>query len=451
MKFPEDAPLITEFLSQICPNSEIRDKKNIRTAESLMNGKLILKNFTPNKVHSSLIEGDSKRTFYRDIHALSDDMNGNLFNYFKNMQKISQFRMERSGFIAIDEHINSHCSDNIESVSYFYSTSHKKPIMGQSMISAHYYDQKIEFPIGFSFYRRKEELQKYGLEHTHKKKNEIFRDIIDKLCTLENCPDTILMDSYFMTKENARHLNQHDLIFVSRIKRNWKGTYNHRSMNMTELCSTIPINDFQLTSVNNSKTKKVRGYYCAVRDIYFRGIGPLRVVFVDASRFISSDGTLITNDPDLLDDSIESEQTSETVSHFHVFVTNQLSESAENILSANTLRWTIETGYRTLNQGFELAKCQFRSVAVQYCFIGLTFFCYWFLLLLQIQRLHGYNGRISTCFSRIIASYEDYLNDCYRKSCKKMEDRAKNESHARAIYFRYYFSELSQEFRPLEV
>lgn len=117
MKFPEDAPLITEFLSQICPNSEIRDKKNIRTAESLMNGKLILKNFTPNKVHSSLIEGDSKRTFYRDIHALSDDMNGNLFNYFKNMQNISQFRMERSGFIAIDEHINSHCSDNIEGVS----------------------------------------------------------------------------------------------------------------------------------------------------------------------------------------------------------------------------------------------------------------------------------------------------------------------------------------------
>ena len=125
--------------------------------------------------------------------------------------------------------------------------------------------------------------------------------------------------------------------FMSRLKRDRKGTYNHRSMNMTELCSTIPLNDFQLTRVNYSKTKKVRSYYCAVRDIFFSGIGSLRVVFVDASRFISSVGTLITNDSDLLDDSIESELTSKAVSHFHVFVTNQLSESAENILSTYTL------------------------------------------------------------------------------------------------------------------
>ena len=90
---------------------------------------------------------------------------------------------------------------------------------------------------------------------------------------------------------------------------------------------------------------------------------------------------------------------------------------------------------------------------------GSPILLYWidvFLLLVfalasKIQRSHGYSGRISTCFSRIIASYEDYLNDCFRTSCKKMEDRAINESHARAIYFRYYFSELSQEFRPLEV
>jgi transposase len=377
-------------------------------------------------------------------------MNQGMFSYFQNLQNIQTFRMKRSGFISIDEHISSHCSDNIEGVSYFYSTSHKKPILGQFMISAHYYGTKIEYPVDFSFYRRKEELQKYELEHLHKKKNELFREIVGKLSTLDNCPDTILMDSYYMTKENARYLDQLDKKFVSRIKRNWKGTYNHHSMNMTELCRSIPLPDFHLTYVKNPKTKKVHGYYTAVRNIFFSGIGTLRVVFVDASRFISSDGTLITNDRYLLDNSMQSGSDSGSVTHFHIFVTNQLSESAENILNAYSIRWTIETGYRTLNQAFSLGKCQYQSVALQYCFIGLTFLCYWFLLWLQIYHMPGHRGRISTCFSKIKADYFDYLIDCYEKSRTLIQDLAIKEPYAHVLYSRYYVSLFSEEFCTLE-
>jgi hypothetical protein len=205
-----------------------------------------------------------------------------------------------------------------------------------------------------------------------------------------------------------------------------------------------------LTYVKNPKTKKVHGYYTAVRNVFFSGIGTLRVVFVDASRFISSDGTLLTNDRYLLNNSMQSGTNSGVVTHFHIFVTNQLFDSAEKILNAYTIRWTIETGYRTLNQDFSLEKCQFQSVAIQYCFIGLTFLSYWFLLWLQIHNMPGYRGRISTCFSKIKAAYSEYLIDCYEKSRTSMRDLAMKEPYAQILYRRYYISKFSEGFCTLE-
>lgn len=128
----------------------------------------------------------------------------------------------------MDEHVIPHSSDDIEGAGYFYSTTENKSILGMSLIMMHYYDAGKEYPVFFKYYRKKDELAKWHKEEEFREKNEIARDLIERMCALPNAPSTFLMDSYFMTKENVKILKKHGKHYVSRPKRNWIATYLHK-------------------------------------------------------------------------------------------------------------------------------------------------------------------------------------------------------------------------------
>jgi len=386
MKILDSHSICRDFLKELTRDRSIVTDREFKTIETLINGIITQENPSPNKIHDEVVKGASKRTFYRNIHRLASQMPTMYSKFISSVQENTELKMQKSGYLSIDEHIVPHSSQKMEGVDYFYSTTANGQKLGHSLITTHYFGGSVEYPVRFQFYRRKQELERWDKLDLYNKKNAIAREQLGKVFALPRSPKTILMDSFFMTKDNCKFLQKHDKSYISRPRRNWKCTYQHKKQSLTDLFENIPEDEFTLTTVKNPKTKKTKQYLTATRNVFFSKIGTHRVVFVKDPN---------PKEKDLFQNA-EKSKSSKGVK-FRVFVTNDMSLSAGEILSIYSLRWTIETGYRDMSQNLGLHGCKWRELSGQYCFIGLTFLCYIFLVWArQASLLNRYNSSLKT-------------------------------------------------------
>lgn len=401
MKFLESHELVNKFVRKYVNSA--RDKENVvsKVVGALITGTILLGNSSPNKIQQSMVTAPSKSTFYRNIHRLASEMPDLYKQVLTRIQADKRLMMRSDGFLSLDEHVIPHSSDKMEGVDWFYSTTEDRPILGLSAITMHYYRNDVEYPVTFEFYRRLKELQEQGGEEKFKEKNFIARELLTEVCQLPGAPKVILMDSFFMTKENVTLLKKLGRDYVSRPKKNWKCNIDHKKHSMEEVFESIPVSEFQTIEIVNPKTGKTRKERVATKDVFFPKIGMHRVVFIDCTpKDEREEGT---------DDAEMIETT--TGRKFRLFVTNVLTWDAATILTHYAVRWTIETSYRDMSQDLNLHGCKWRQLDGQYCFIALTFACYLFLMWAKIHGLlMGYNDELQTVGQMKVA-FEHYCQD----------------------------------------
>nr|MDO8114690.1 transposase [Candidatus Sigynarchaeota archaeon] len=78
-----------------------------------------------------------------------------------------------------------------------------------------------------------------------------------------------------------------------------------------------------------------------------------------------------------------------------------------------SLRWTIETNYRDMNQHLSFDRCMWRELSAQYFFIALTFLCYLFLAWAKVYAfLARYNSKLRT-LGELKKGFIHYCRDQY--------------------------------------
>ena len=367
-----------EFIDLSLGN-QFQDQPDIpMVLNELLIGKIIEEHPSAHKSFMEVIEHEgSERTFYRRIATLANQMPTLYPQVFSHIQQDQKLRMKKDGVLVLDEHILPHTSKNIEGVGSFYSTEKKGVELGLSMLMVYYYCNGVEYPVEMNFYRKQEELQLKGIKNQFQEKNPLAMQLITKVLQNPNTPKNIVMDSFFMTKNNIKLLNPYNIRYVSRPKRSWNCTYDHHKQNLTEMYLSIPLSEFEQTEVKNGKTKKKKRYLTAIRDVFFAGIGTQRVIFINHDIAPEASDDWDSRDP--------CEET-ESGRRFRVFVSNAMDWDAQAILELYALRWTIETSFREMSQNLALHGCKWQTLSGQYCFIALTFLCYLFLMW---AKLHG--------------------------------------------------------------
>ena len=441
MKFLESHELVSAFVKKYI-NANRNDEDIVgKLIGALITGTILLDKPSPNKIHAEVVAGDGKGTFYKDIHQLADEMPERFGEIFKSLQEDPKIAMKSDGVLVLDEHIIPHSSEDMEGVSWFHSTSEDKKILGMSAITLHYYRRGIEYPVDYWFYRRWEELQKWHAEQEYNEKNEIARTLLKKACSMPGCPNVVVMDSFFMSKENILVLKEYHKKYVSRPKRNWTCVYQHKKYSFVQLFESIPPTEFQCIDITNPKTEKVKKQVVAVRNVFIPRIGTHLVVFIDCDRSKAENEG---------EDDAESIETG-TGRKFRVFVTNEVTWDAATILAYYAIRWTIETSYRDMSQDLNLHGCKWRELRGQYCFVSLTFICYLFLTWLKAHGfLTGYGDELRTvgqckeafihyCQVQFSAWFSDLKDKCktcnlanwlflhvFSKEGEKIDDKAGN-------------------------
>ena len=436
MKFLESHELVSAFVKKYINST--RDKSDIvgKIIGALIVGTILLDKPSPNKIHAEVMAGDGKGTFYKDIHSLASEMPGRFGEIFKNIQEDTKLAMKPDGVMVLDEHIIPHSSDEMEGVSWFHSTSENKKILGMSAITLHYYRRDVEYPVDYMFYRRWEELKKWHAEADYAEKNEIGRTLLKKVCSMPGCPKVIVMDSFFMTKENILLLKAPGKSYVSRPKRSWTCTYQHVKYSMSDLFETIPPDEFETVMVTNPKTKKTKKQVVATRNVFIPKIGTHLLVFIDCDR---------SKEENEEDDPAEAIETG-SGRKFRVIVTNEVTWDPATILGYYALRWTIETSYRDMSQDLNLHGCKWRELRGQYCFVGLTFISYLFLTWLKVYGfLIGYGDEIRTV-GQSKEAFAHYCQDQFSSWFSEIKGKCETCKIANWLYQHLY----SKEGRKIE-
>ncbi len=400
MKILKENPLVNEFLQGVITTWDPEDVVTPRLVEQLIAGIIVQQKPSANKIHDRATTGPSKRTFYRDIHALAARMPALYRRVFANVQQDPKIAMRPGGVLSLDEHVVPHASEDMEGVDYLYSTTEQGTVLGLSLMAVHYFHKTAEYPVDLGIYRRLHELEKWGKAGEFKEKNELARELFARVSAMPNTPATWLMDSYFMTKENVRVLKGLKKDYVSRPKRSWKCTYQRQHYTFGELFDAVSPGDFKLTMVKNPKTGKVKFYHAATRDVFIPGIGPHLVVLIPC-------GSVKEAGDALEEQSEEIEAPSKR--KFRMFVTNRRDWDASTVLSMYSLRWTIETCFQDLSQHLGVHGCKWRELDGQYCFVALAFLCYLFL---TWARARGLLDRYGTELKSLGQAREAFTNYC---------------------------------------
>ena len=425
MKLVEKHAEVDKFIKKFMNLENQGCKDSVEILNALITGKIALEKPSPNKINEQLVTGPSKATFYRRIHELATKMPEHVLKILGRLQEDPAMVMKPQGVISIDEHIIPHSSKKIEGVGYFYSTTRGDVALGMSLISSHYFGDNLEYPLLHDFFRKQDELEARGMADQYRPKNQVVRDMIEKLCSFSTCPDLFLFDSFFMTRDNARLLKRLGRNYISRPKRSWYGTWQGCRQSLGDIFDRIPAEDFKVTAVRNRKTGKTKYYMTATLDIFFKGLGTNRVIFIDVDRKLDANGKPVATDEDKQDDDksckkdmvkdgeplLDERDVNESPlkRKFIVYICSNLEWDASKILSTYTLRWTIETCYRDLSQNIGLHGCQWRDAAGQHCFVGLSFICYWFL---QWARRHGILSRYGSDIRTLGSLKRAFIHYC---------------------------------------
>jgi len=422
MKYLPNNLLIEEYLEKFF---SILSEDALATIGNWITGVLVTDKPTINKISKDTIGGFGERKMNREIQKITKQMPEYYKNFFSKFQSSPKISISPSGYTIMDEKIIEKTAKNIEGVDYFYSTKENKPILGLSLISTHYWDRRIEYPGLFDIYRRDRELEKYGKSDEYRKKNEIARELIVETYKGGSKSKFWLIDAAFFEKENVRLLKSYDASYVSRLKTTWSVTYNHCKWTVPEFYESIPKDEFELTFATNPKSKEVKPFFLASRDVYLKGIGTHRVVFTKEARELK-DGTY----------------TEKENGKWRALVTNRLDLTSKEIVELYMIRWSIETEYRDDNQNLYLHGCMWRNIEGQYCYIALVFMAYMFLCWANSREdLDRFKENRRTLGEKKEA-FEAYCIEQFANYLSSLKEQCKECNIAKIIYDNLYYGKI---------
>jgi len=401
MKFCATTGLTRAFLTHFRIFNESQAWYYLQTVEALLIGRLLLRAPSARKIHREMAQGSSIVTWYRCIKLIAETS----FDYVECVFQLHEnglVRMDQTGVFIIDGHVIPHLGKHMEGVSKAYSSIEKHPILGLETEMVHYWSPTMQFPVDYRIFLAESDLCITRKKATFKTKNELVREMIEALIKRNVETDLYLLDAGLGVKDTLKVIIRYVKKYVTRPKKNFGVTFNHKYQFLTDLFEDIPIAEFQPATVKNPITKQQHVYSTAIRDVYMSGLGTQRLVFIDESSLPA-------------EEEADTKPTEElkTLTHrkFRVFMTNQLQWDAQEILSRYSLRWTIETSFRDENQNIGFHECKFCLYAHQKLFLGITCLSYLFLAWARANPILRRFGDLDSTFGEVNFAFQHYCQD----------------------------------------
>ena len=253
------------------------------------------------------------------------ELNGKRFEY---LQTFEQTKCKKSGVVALDDTIAHKTGESIEGVSWLFDHCEGKTVLGHSIVSSHYIDSEVNYPIDYRFYFSNK--SDYAKEHPDEFKTkiqfalELIEDAIAK-----KAGEGFVMDSWFICEEITSAIDKHKKFFVGRIKSDRLVHTRQGLVPISEFAKSLPPESFKELVIDGIKYKVFR------KVMKFKSL-PKKVRVVISHMQGVEDPVFI--------------------------VTNQLGWDEKKAIDTYGLRSKIDSFYKDAKQNFGLEDCQLRSL-----------------------------------------------------------------------------------------
>lgn len=294
-----------------------------------LTGLAVLPNVTITSINSAFLEKHDQSAMNRFL--TESDWNEKELNdrRFEYLQTFEQTRCKKSGVVAIDDTVIHKTGKHIEGVSWIFDHCENKTVLGQSVVTSHYVDRQVNYPIDYRFYFS--EKSEYAKIHASDFKTKIQLAIELMLDAIEKKAGNVFVaDSWFICQELVSVADEHGKAIVGRIKSDrLVHTPQNKLVSLEEFAKSLSNDDFKEIVVEEKKYR------------VFTKVMKLKSLKKKVRIVVSW-----------------MEDRKEPV----FLITNQLGWNPIKIIETYNLRYTIEPFYKDAKQNFGLEDCQVRTL-----------------------------------------------------------------------------------------
>jgi len=299
------------------------------------------------------------------------------------------------GFLILDDTINKKTGLHMEDAGYHYDSSEGRAVWGHDLVTTHYVNGKVEYPVRLDLYVKKETCLKEG--RTFKTRIQLACEQIEAFTPPAGTRTVLVYDSWFFCHQIVEAARAREWDWVTQAESNRIVHYEGQRMNVTELAETLPEKRF--------KTVNVRGEDFTLHgiEVWMPKAGNVKLV---VSR--EKDG-------------------------FHFYVTNRLDWSDRQVLEAYKVRHTIDDFYRNVKQNLGLEEYQMRKGRGAIIHWHLVFTAYTLLTLLR-QSISKTSNRLGKCLTTLGDVCRWVKRQCFRRLVDWLYEKFKHQTKPETIY-----------------
>jgi len=247
----------------------------------------------------------------------------------KMLQESPNTRWKLKGVVSIDDTLVDKTGKLIPGAGKFYDTVDKCYKHAQCLVTSHYADWQVNYPLGFRQYFKEDshEACKYGF----KTKIQLACELVTESVGFGVGAETYVADSWFLCKELVDHIESYCKNWVMAAESNLLARVNNTWIQLREYAISVPAEQYRLCEAGGKR------YWVHTRTLFMKCLGKKVKVAV------SYDNPELSGDPKF-------------------FVSNNLQWERNHILRAYTLRHSIDEFYRDVKQHLGLEGCQLRTI-----------------------------------------------------------------------------------------
>jgi len=300
-----------------------------------------------------------------------------------------------TGFLILDDTINKKTGLHMEEAGYHYDSSEGRAVWGHDLVTTHYVNGKVEYPVRLDLYVKRE---------TCLKEERIFKTRIQLACEQIEAfkPPTgtrtiVVFDSWFFCRQIVEAARAKEWDWVTQAESNRIIHHEGQRMNVTQLAERLPEKCF--------KTVNVKG-----EDFTLHSIG----VWMPKTGNVK---LVVSKEKD----------------GFHYYVTNRLDWSDRQVIEAYKVRHTIDVFYRDVKQNLGLEEYQMRKGRGAIIHWHLVFTAYTLLTLLR-QSISKNSNRLGKCLTTLGDICRWVKRQCLRRLVDWLYEKFKHQTKPETIY-----------------
>ena len=373
-------PAIVQNHARVFKNIFI-NKAQYKHFKEYLTGLMLCENKTVMGIQSNYVNAGSINSLdHFMIHAQWSEKEIN-DKRILDLQKRIDTVSKPEGVISIDDTLTHKTGKHMDDAEFHFDHSIRQYILGHNIVSTHYKDRKVSYPLDYRQYYRKptpKKLQqeykkidkqinlfhvkqyfieklKLLLDYQHrlqrfKTKIELAIELIHKAEAMGINAKVYVFDSWFLCKEIAKIISSYGKDWISVLKSNRNLMIKNEKISVSEYIKRIP-----KSSYRQIKTNTGRLYWVFTKVVHVCSLGKVRLV-------ISYDNKSLKGDPTVL-------------------ATNRKEWEPVKIISTYELRWSIDAFYRDAKQHLGLEAYQLRNAKGIKRHWYFVFLAYTFLML----------------------------------------------------------------------